>query len=181
MRIVDASEVSARADQVQSEGACGSDDPHVIALAQVSRARPLYSNGRRLRRDFKNPGSIDPRGRVYSTQRSGGATTRSRTTSCSRAPIKRFVDFPLGEPQIEVALWRQVPRGTDLFGDHVSLVRVKSSAEFLGPLLDIPKISTPKRALYLLASTMRADEIHPEVREKLDRIAESLNPTESIP
>ena len=90
--------------------------------------------------------------------------------------LKRFVAFPLSDVRIEDAFWSQVPRGTDLFGDHVSLVRVKASTEFLGPLLDNLERSTPKRDLYLLAAAMRAEEIHPEIREKLDRIAESLNP-----
>ena len=96
--------------------------------------------------------------------------------------IKRFIrveDFPLRGSQVEDAFWRQVPRGTDLFGDHVSLVRLKASTEFLVPLLEDLE-STPKRDLYLLAAAMRVEEIHPEVREKLDRIAESLNPRESI-
>ena len=71
MRMVDASEVNARTDQVRSEGACTSDDPHVIALAQVSRARLLYSNDGRLQKDFRNKQLIDdPRGSVYSTQKS---------------------------------------------------------------------------------------------------------------
>ena len=90
--------------------------------------------------------------------------------------IKRFVDFPLGDARIDDAFWSQVPRGADLFGDHVSLVRVKASTEFLGPLLDNLERSTPKRDLYLLAAKMEVDEIHPEIREKLDRIAASLNP-----
>ena len=90
--------------------------------------------------------------------------------------IKRFVDFPLRDAGIEGAFWSQVPQGTDLFGDHVSLVRVKASTEFLVPLLENLDRSTPKRDLYLLAAAMRADEIHPEIREKLDRIAASLNP-----
>lgn len=90
--------------------------------------------------------------------------------------IKRFVDFPLRDAGIEGAFWSQVPQGTDLFGDHVSLVRVKASTEFLVPLLESLERSTPKRDLYLLAARMRAEEIHPEIREKLDRIAASLNP-----
>ena len=81
--------------------------------------------------------------------------------------IKRFAKFPL----VEEAFWRQVPRGTDLFGDHVSLVRVKASDEFLVPLLAEIGQPTPKRDLYLLAAEMRPDEIHPEVVEKLDRVA----------
>ena len=90
--------------------------------------------------------------------------------------IKRFVDFPLGDGRIDDAFWSQVPRGADLFGDHVSLVRVKASTEFLGPLLDNLERSTPKRDLYLLAAKMEVDEVHPEIREKLDHIAASLNP-----
>ena len=84
------------------------------------------------------------------------------------AAIERFVNFPLA---VVEAFWRQVPRGTDLFGDHVSLVRVKASDEFLVPLLAEVGQPTPKRELYLLAATMRPDEIHPEVVEKLDRVA----------
>ena len=96
--------------------------------------------------------------------------------------IKRFVNFPLMEKEIEDVFWRHVPPGTDLFGDHVSLVRVKASTEFLVPLLEDPVLenlgmSSPKKDLYLLASVMHKDEIHPEIVEKLDRIAESLNPT----
>jgi hypothetical protein len=33
---------------------------------------------------------------------------------------------------------------------------------------------TPKKDLYLLAARMTPAEIHPEVREKLDRLAEAL-------
>ncbi|MCY3736994.1 MAG: AAA family ATPase [Gemmatimonadaceae bacterium] len=90
--------------------------------------------------------------------------------------IKRFVDFPLRDSQIDDVFWSQVPRGTDLFGEHVSLERVKASTEFLVPLLEDLERSTPKKDLYLLASRMKAEEIHPEIREKLDRIGESLNP-----
>ena len=90
--------------------------------------------------------------------------------------IERFTGFPLMRGRIDEEFRRQVPAGADLFGDHVSLVRVKASDEFLLPLLDNLDRSTPKKDLYLLAAEMRKDEIHPEVREKLDRIAEALNP-----
>lgn len=90
--------------------------------------------------------------------------------------IARFTGFPLTEPQVRQAFAKQVPQSTDLFGDHVSLVRVKAGDEFLLPLLRGIERSTPKRDLYLLAAEMREDEIHPEVREKLDRIAEALAP-----
>ncbi len=93
--------------------------------------------------------------------------------------IERFVGFPLMRERLDEEFWRHVPRGTDLFGDHVSLVRVKASGEFLAPLLDSLGSGTPKKDLYLLAAVMRKDEIHPEVSEKLDRIAEALNPPEA--
>lgn len=48
-----------------------SNDPHVLALAQISGARLLYSNDRNLRSDFANPRLINsPRGKIYSTLRS---------------------------------------------------------------------------------------------------------------
>lgn len=90
--------------------------------------------------------------------------------------IKRLLDSPL----VDDEFWKHVPPGTDLFGDHVALVRVKASHEFLIPLLETINIPMPKRDLYLLAAKMRAAEIHPEVREKLDRIAAELNPTEMV-
>lgn len=49
---------------------CKSDDPHVIALAQIGGARLLYSDDGRLHDDFKDPNLIDnPRGAVYSTMK----------------------------------------------------------------------------------------------------------------
>ena len=95
--------------------------------------------------------------------------------------IARFASmgFPLVGPRVDAdvdeGFWRQVPRGTDLFGDHVSLVRVKASDEFLVPLLEGLERSTPKKDLYLLAAAMNHDELHPEVTEKLDRIADALS------
>ena len=72
MIIANKSEVDARTEQIQSEDAIRSDDPHVIALAQVSGARLLYSNDGNLQRDFKNKSLIDdPRGKVYSTSEDG--------------------------------------------------------------------------------------------------------------
>ena len=48
-----------------------SDDPHILALAQVSGARLLYSNDGDLQEDFGNKDLIDnPRGKVYSTRHS---------------------------------------------------------------------------------------------------------------
>lgn len=91
--------------------------------------------------------------------------------------IRRFA-FPQNLPpmrrQVDAAFGKHVPPGTDLFGDHVALTRIKASDEFLVPLLEILGCPTPKRDLHLLAERMTAAEIHPEVTEKLDRLAEVL-------
>ena len=50
-----------------------SNDQHVILLAIASGVRLLYSNDKDLHSDFRSPNVIDnPRGRVYSTLKSGG-------------------------------------------------------------------------------------------------------------
>lgn len=68
MKIVNKSEVDARTKQLQSTAAIRSNDSHVIALAQVSGARLLYSNDGNLQKDFNDKRLIDaPRGKVYST------------------------------------------------------------------------------------------------------------------
>ncbi len=88
-----------------------------------------------------------------------------------------FPDFPLRGQEVETAFWKHVPQGTDLFGDHVALTRVKASDEFLIPLLESLGAGSPKKDLYMLAAEMTKDEIHPEVRDKLDRISDALNPS----
>ena len=66
MRKVDDSEMDTKTAELRNS--CRSDDPHVIALAQTSGARLLYSNDRNLHQDFTNKKLIDkPRGKVYST------------------------------------------------------------------------------------------------------------------
>ena len=60
--------VDEETEKVRSSGGLKSDDPHIIALAQVSGARLLFSNDKDLQKDFKNPVIInEPRGKVYST------------------------------------------------------------------------------------------------------------------
>lgn len=61
-------EVKAQTHIVKNTGLCQSDDEHIIALAQVSGARLLYSHDKRLHDDFGNSELIKkPRGKVYST------------------------------------------------------------------------------------------------------------------
>ena len=52
------------------KGLCKSNDPHIIALAQISGARFLYSNDGNLHKDFKNKKLIsNPKGTIYSTKK----------------------------------------------------------------------------------------------------------------
>jgi hypothetical protein len=91
------------------------------------------------------------------------------------AAIKRYVSaLPLFESKVDKEFGKQVPSGTDLFSDHVSLVRVKGSDEFLVPLLEKAGKPTPKKNLYLIAAFMLPEEIHPEVKEKLDEISSAI-------
>lgn len=69
IRNVSDTKVHARTDALRNSEECMSNDPHVIALAQISRARLLYTNDVRLHQDFNNKQLIDnPRGKVYSTR-----------------------------------------------------------------------------------------------------------------
>ncbi|MCY4659241.1 MAG: hypothetical protein OXF93_05430 [Acidobacteria bacterium] len=62
-------EVDARAKGLERENACRSDDEHIVAVAQLSGARLLYSNDGPLQDDFGDKALIDhPRGKVYTTR-----------------------------------------------------------------------------------------------------------------
>ncbi|MYH42126.1 MAG: hypothetical protein F4017_01170 [Acidimicrobiaceae bacterium] len=70
-------------------GSCRSDDHHVIALAQISGARLLFSNDKDLHKDFKNRQLIDqPTGTVYST------LARNDFTSHRRAQLRKHHCMP---------------------------------------------------------------------------------------
>ena len=67
-RHVEKREVERIAKRLRIGRSCLSNDPHVIALAQLTGARLLYSNDRKLNRDFLNPRLVPaPRGQVYTT------------------------------------------------------------------------------------------------------------------
>lgn len=106
VRQVSRAQIEARQEELRRSGRFRSNDRHVLALAQASGARLLYSNDRRLNDDFSNPGIIRrPRGRVYTTLESesftpehqelleaknlcGGARNRPRTKpSVGRADL----------------------------------------------------------------------------------------------
>jgi len=85
-------QVDAVADQLTSDGACRSNDPHVIALAQLSGARLLYSNDKKLNSDFLNGELVPPpSGNVYTTLHDRDFTPRhrallNRRDMCPRPP-----------------------------------------------------------------------------------------------
>ncbi len=59
------SDVDRATEELVRGGAYVSDDPHVIALAQVSRVRLLCSSDGALHTDFTNHLLLSPRGSVY--------------------------------------------------------------------------------------------------------------------
>ena len=67
-RRVDDGEVDTATEELKRRGICRSDDEHILALAQVSGARLLFSNDRDLQQDFRNRHIIGgTRGRIYTT------------------------------------------------------------------------------------------------------------------
>jgi len=81
---VDREAARLRSVRASDPSSCKSDDHHVIALAQISGARLLFSNDKDLHRDFKNKRLIDhPSGTVYST------LERKDFTSHRRAQLRK--------------------------------------------------------------------------------------------
>ena len=68
MRNVNKGRVDRRTKELREDKTLESNDPHVIALAQVSGARLLYTNDDKLQKDFRNKNLVDnPAGKIYST------------------------------------------------------------------------------------------------------------------
>ena len=92
MKIEDKLKVDAQVTTLKNGVAHKSNDSHVLALAQISGARLLYSNDTDLQQDFKNGGLINrPRGKVYSTResqsfRDSHKTLLRRTDLCGTGP-----------------------------------------------------------------------------------------------
>jgi len=58
--------VDAETDRLISAGLCTSDDPHIIALAQIGQVRLLCSEDEKLQKDFTNAALLTkPKGNVY--------------------------------------------------------------------------------------------------------------------
>ena len=61
-----AEDIETRAKKLKKQKQCQSNDLHIIALAQISGARLLYSEDQKLQEDFKNKNLLDqPRGKIY--------------------------------------------------------------------------------------------------------------------
>lgn len=70
IRVIPDDPVNLKADDLRRTGACKSDDEHVIALAQESGSRLLYTDDVDLQQDFDDRNLVaNPRGRVYTTLR----------------------------------------------------------------------------------------------------------------
>ena len=81
-------EVDTITEDLEQAAAMKSDDPHVIALAQVSGARLLYSNDSDLQDDFKDRRLINnPRGKVYSTLVNDNFTPNRRRQLVAREEL----------------------------------------------------------------------------------------------
>ena len=68
-------QVDEKTEKLKNADTCVSNDQHVIALAQISGARLLYTNDKRLQRDFGNPRLIaEPPGVIFTTNDSKNLT-----------------------------------------------------------------------------------------------------------
>lgn len=65
LRMIPDSEVDEEETRVVQDGACRSDDQHIVALARCSGVRLLCSRDQDLHADFTNPGLLSPPGSVY--------------------------------------------------------------------------------------------------------------------
>ena len=70
VRLYNDDEIENKTRGLKDTGSCRSNDTHVVALAQISGARLLFTNDDDLRKDFADKNLIDnPRGKVYTTER----------------------------------------------------------------------------------------------------------------
>ncbi len=79
LRLEDAAQVDAREDAFAESNLLRSDDPHVIALADLSGARLLYSDDGELKKDFLDKKLVNrPRGKVYPSGDPGSIASKHR-------------------------------------------------------------------------------------------------------
>ena len=69
INLLDERQVDQRTTQIERDAEHKSNDPHVLAVAQISGARLIFTNDEHLGQDFRNKSLIDqPRGSVYHTR-----------------------------------------------------------------------------------------------------------------
>ena len=94
--------------------------------------------------------------------------------------IKAVVGADSAEAHVEdmLAYWRdEFPPAVvrDPLGEHVLLNRTKARREIIPPLLEAAGLhGLPYTRYHEIAASMRSDEIHPEVTEKLDAICHAF-------
>jgi len=83
LRSADPQRLGQEEGYLRSDGACVSNDPHILALAIVSRARTLARDDNRLASDFTNAKIITrPRGKVYRDPQRRAHLLRHTPKSC---------------------------------------------------------------------------------------------------
>ena len=72
---IPAEKIEINEKRIKAKGGYKSNDTHILALAQASGARLLYTNDRDLQKDFREKQFIDnPRGKIYTTLRTENFT-----------------------------------------------------------------------------------------------------------
>lgn len=67
-RFVKDKRVEDKVQELKKEGSCNSNDEHIIALAQISEARLLYTHDKKLIDDFKDENLVSsPGGKIFPT------------------------------------------------------------------------------------------------------------------
>ena len=68
MTTLDGDAVDERTRQIEREAQHTSNDPHVLAVAQIGHARLLFTNDELLQDDFRDKTLINPKGSIYHTR-----------------------------------------------------------------------------------------------------------------
>ena len=90
MTLINEALVAQRSDEIERDRKHKSDDPHVLAIAQIGGARLLFTNDIDLQADFNAKDLIDnPRGRVYHTNIGKEVTATHQRLLRNRALCRR--------------------------------------------------------------------------------------------
>ena len=88
LRSINDERVNEKTAKLEAKRKCLSNDPHVIALAQIGGARLLYTNDRKLQGDFRNEMLIsNPQGLIYETPKNNKKFTATHKELLSRKDL----------------------------------------------------------------------------------------------